>query len=163
LGLFGTVAPKTVTNFKALITCDHGNGPLTGKPLCYKGTKFHRIIPNFMIQGGDFTNQDGTGGESIYGGRFEDESFRVRFNRPFMLAMSNTGSPNSNGSQFFITTVKTQWLDNRHVIFGMVLDGRDFIHEIEQRGTYGGRPTSDIVIVNCGLQPLQPEDKETHY
>jgi cyclophilin family peptidyl-prolyl cis-trans isomerase len=115
-----------------------------------------------MIQGGDYTNGDGTGGESIFGERFLDESFEVKFNRPLMLAMSNSGR-NSNGSQFFITTVKTQWLDGKHVIFGMVVDGEHTIKKIEKTGTYGGKPKSVSTIVNCGELPLEPEDKEIHY
>jgi cyclophilin family peptidyl-prolyl cis-trans isomerase len=115
-----------------------------------------------MIQGGDYTNGDGTGGESIFGERFSDESFEVKFNRPLMLAMSNSGR-NSNGSQFFVTTVKTQWLDGKHVIFGMVVEGERAIEKLEKTGTYGGKPTSVSTIVNCGEAPLEPEDKEVHY
>jgi peptidylprolyl isomerase len=162
-GLFGTIAPKTVENFVALSTCSiQETGKLTGKPLCYKNTVFHRIIPHFALQGGDFSHGDGTGGESIYGGRFADESFEVKFNRPYLLAMSNAGR-NSNGSQFFITVVKAQWLDQKHVIFGTVLEGRAFIDELEGWGTYGGMTQGNIEIVECGEEPLKPEDKEPHY
>ena len=113
LGLFGKIAPKTVENFLQLVQCPAGKvGAMTGKPLCYKKSKFHRIIPHFLLQGGDFSHNDGRGGESIYGGRFEDESFEVHFNRPYMLAMSNLGEKDTNGSQFFITTVKAQWVSD---------------------------------------------------
>jgi peptidylprolyl isomerase len=152
-----------VENFRVLATCSRSSpGVLTGKPLCYKGSKFHRIIPHFGLQGGDFSHGDGTGGESIYGGRFPDESFDVKFNRPFMVAMSNAGK-DSNGSQFFITTVKAQWLDGKHVVFGMVLEGRDHVEESERWGTYGGKPQGSVEIVNCGEEPLKPEDKQVHY
>lgn len=164
VGLFGTIAPKAVDNFRTLARCDPGKtAPISGKPACYKGSTFHRVIPDFMIQGGDYTHGDGTGGESIFPeGRFEDESFELKFNRPMMLAMSNSGR-DSNGSQFFITTVKTQWLDGKNVIFGMVLDGDKGIEKIEKTGTYGGKPKTVTKIVNCGETPLLPEDKEIHY
>lgn len=163
-GLFGTIAPKTVDNFRALATCNKGRGAITGKPLCYKGSSFHRVIPHFGLQGGDFTHHDGTGGESIYGGRFEDESFQVSFRLPYMLAMSNTGKKHTNGSQFFITTVKAQWLTGKNVIFGMVLEGREVLDELEESyGTFGGKPSSMIEIVDCGEAPLLPQDKEVHY
>ena len=163
-GLFGKVAPKAAENFRSLSLCNNKRpGALTGKPLCYKGSKFHRVIPHFGVQGGDFSHGDGTGGESIYGGRFEDESFEVKFNKPYMLAMSNNGRRNSNGSQFFVTTVKTQWLDGKHVIFGFVLEGREFVEQMEEHGTYGGKPSASIEIVACGEEPLKPEDKEVHY
>jgi peptidylprolyl isomerase len=162
-GLFGTVAPKAVENFRALASCNKGNGVVTGMPLCYKDTIFHRIIPDFGIQGGDFSHHDGTGGESIYGGeRFEDESFEVKHNRPYVLSMSNRGK-NSNGSQFFINTVKTQWLDGKNVAFGTVLEGKEVIQNIEKAGTYGGKPQSTVKIASCGVAPLKPEDKEVHY
>lgn len=166
LGLFGKIAPRTVHNFVQLATCKASNqkyGALTGKPLCYKKSTFHRIIPHFGLQGGDFSHHDGTGGESVYGGRFADESFDVKFNRPFMLAMSNLGEKDTNGSQFFITTVKAQWLDNKHVIFGFVLENRDFVEELEGWGTYGGTPQGKVVIEDCGVEPLTEEDLEVHY
>jgi cyclophilin family peptidyl-prolyl cis-trans isomerase len=158
VGLFGDVAPKTVENFVALCNCDKGKGKLTGKDLCYKGTKIHRVIPNFMFQGGDFTHGDGTGGESIWGGPFEDESFQVKHNRRYMLNMANSGKRNSNRSQWYINTSKTTWLDGKDVVFGMVLEGKDAIAAIEQTGTHGGKPRSDIVMVDSGTLPITPED-----
>eukprot|EP00567_Pseudictyota_dubia_P007347 CAMPEP_0197434922 /NCGR_PEP_ID=MMETSP1175-20131217/2576_1 /TAXON_ID=1003142 /ORGANISM="Triceratium dubium, Strain CCMP147" /LENGTH=226 /DNA_ID=CAMNT_0042963797 /DNA_START=166 /DNA_END=846 /DNA_ORIENTATION=+ len=153
LGLFGEVAPKTAENFRALCACDKGKGKLSKKPLCYKGTKFHRIIPNFMIQGGDFTHGNGVGGESIYGGNFNDESFEVKHNKKFLLSMANTG-PDSNGSQFFINTVKTSWLDKLNVAFGMVLDGEEVVKAIEHQGTNGGSPRAVVTITDSGELPV---------
>lgn len=158
VGLFGDVAPKAVENFMALCKCDHGKGKLTGKDLCYKGSKIHRVIPNFMIQGGDFTHGDGTGGESIWGGYFEDESFQVKHNRRYLLSMANSGKKDSNRSQWYINTVKTQWLDGKDVVFGMVLSGKDVITEIEKTGTHGGLPRSEIVITRSGSLPTESED-----
>uniref|UniRef100_A0A7S4MW91 Peptidyl-prolyl cis-trans isomerase n=1 Tax=Odontella aurita TaxID=265563 RepID=A0A7S4MW91_9STRA len=149
LGLFGEVAPKTTENFRALCACDKGKGKLSEKPLCYKGSDFHRIIPNFMIQAGDFTHGNGVGGESIYGGKFDDETFQVKHNKKFMLSMANSG-PNSNGSQFFINTVKTSWLDKTNVAFGLVLDGEEVVKRIERRGTNGGTPQLRVRIIDSG-------------
>jgi len=159
LGLFGGIAPRAVENFRSLCACDKGNGKLTGKPLCYKGSHFHRIIPNFMIQGGDFTDNDGTGGESIYGGSFEDESFAVKHNRRFLLSMANSGR-DTNRSQFFINTVKTQWLDGKHIVFGVVLGGEGIVKAIEEQGTNGGRPKVTVTIVDSGELKLTAEDKK---
>lgn len=163
-GLFGKNAPDAAKNFLGLARCDRGNGKITGKPLCYVGTTFHRVIPNFGIQGGDITRGDGTGGECIYGSTTFTASMRelTKFNRPYMLAVA-ANKATTAGSQFFVTTVKAQWLTGKHVIFGMVLHGSDLVHEIEKYGTYGGQPRAEITIIECGEEPLEDEDKEVHY
>lgn len=150
IGLFGEVVPKTVENFKRLCACNAGKGKYSGVDLCYKGTAIHRIIPNFMIQGGDFTHQNGVGGESIYGGKFEDESFEILHNKKYLVSMANAG-PNTNGSQFFINTVKTSWLDGKHVVFGTVLEGMGIVDELEHLGTNSGVTRKAVVIADSGV------------
>ncbi|XP_067042063.1 peptidyl-prolyl cis-trans isomerase D-like [Acropora muricata] len=153
--LFFDKCPKTAENFRSLCVGDKGNGPVTGKPLHFKGSTFHRIIKDFMIQGGDFGNHDGTGGESIYGEKFEDENFELKHDEPGLLSMANSG-PNTNGSQFFITCVPTPHLDGKHVVFGKVLKGMSVVRELEKTPVYAddSKPVKPCVIYECGeLQP----------
>ena len=147
-GLFGETVPKTAENFRALCTGEKGVGN-AGKPLHFKGSHFHRIIPGFMAQGGDFTNGDGRGGESIYGARFNDENFKLKHTKPMLLSMANAG-PNTNGSQFFITFKETPWLDGRHVVFGEVIEGEDIVKALEKIGTGSGSTSKKAVIVDSG-------------
>uniref|UniRef100_UPI00358E7BF9 peptidyl-prolyl cis-trans isomerase D n=1 Tax=Myxine glutinosa TaxID=7769 RepID=UPI00358E7BF9 len=149
LELYADVCPKTAENFRALCTGEHGMGMVTGKPLHYKGCTFHRIISNFMIQGGDFSNHDGTGGESIYGAKFEDENFYYKHDRPGLLSMANAG-PGTNGSQFFITAAPTAHLDDRHVVFGQVLRGMGVVQILENTTTDGEKPVQACLIGDCG-------------
>ncbi|KAK1143715.1 hypothetical protein N8T08_006115 [Aspergillus melleus] len=143
--LFEKEVPRTARNFRELCTKAQGFG--------YAGSGFHRVIPDFMLQGGDFTKHNGTGGKSIYGEKFPDENFKFKHTKPGLLSMANAG-PNTNGSQFFITTVVTSWLDGKHVVFGEVADDDSFkvVKEIEALGSDSGKPKTEIKIVNAGEQ-----------
>ena len=152
MGLYGKSVPKTVENFRALCTGEKGMGK-SGKPLHFKGSGFHRVIPQFMLQGGDFTNGDGTGGESIYGEKFSDENFKLKHTGKGTLSMANAG-PNTNGSQFFICTIQTSWLDGKHVVFGKVIDGMDVVDAVEAVGSGSGSTSVKVVIVDSGEIPM---------
>lgn len=139
--LYDDVVPKTAQNFRELATGQNGYG--------YAGSGFHRVIPQFMLQGGDFTNHNGTGGKSIYGNKFDDENFQVKHTKAGQLSMANAGK-NTNGSQFFITTIATTWLDGKHVAFGEVVDGYDVVSTIEKLGSASGTPQAKITIADSG-------------
>ena len=177
IGLFGEDTPKTVENFVGLV---EGGSERNGRPLHYKGSRFHRIMPRFMIQGGDFTRGDGTGGDSLRGGTFADENFKLKHSQAGTLSMANVSrcaaqtqtsgtSPalrltcagpvlgqygkDTNKAQFFITTVPTPHLDGKHVVFGQVVGGMDVVSKVEAVGTASGRPTATVVIEDCGIEP----------
>ena len=143
--LFQDVVPKTAENFKQLCTGVTQGGQFLG----YKNSKFHRVIPRFMLQGGDFTRHNGTGGRSIYGEKFADENFKLKHTTAGLLSMANAG-PNTNGSQFFITTVPCSWLDGKHVVFGKVVSGMELVKEIESLGSESGAVRGEVKIVDCG-------------
>jgi len=159
--LFDDIVPKTANNFKQLCTGEKTDREeSSGKKYHYKGCVFHRIISNFMIQGGDFTRGDGRGGASIYGGKFRDENFSEKHTIPGLLSMANSG-PNTNGSQFFITTVATPWLDNKHVVFGRVTSGMELVERLNKQGASSGKTKQKCWIMDCGELAAQPTPQAT--
>merc|ERR1711931_23339 len=149
IGLFGKSVPKTAENFKKIAE----GVEIGGEKLAFEGSKFHRVMKDFMIQGGDFTRGDGTGGKSIYGAKFKDENFKLKHKKEGYVSMANAGK-DTNGSQFFITTVKTQWLDGRHVVFGKVVEGMSVVRKIENTPVKDSRPKSEVIIKKSGLIDL---------
>jgi peptidyl-prolyl isomerase G (cyclophilin G) len=160
--LYNDICPKTCENFRALCTGERGAGKTTNTRLFYQGSSFHRVIKDFMIQGGDISKGDGTGGESIYGGRFDDENFKVNHTRAFLLSSANSG-PNTNGSQFFIITSPAPELDGKSVVFGEVIKGQEVIRKIEQQKVdKKDRPLSPVTIITCGeIKPEEPKKTPT--
>ncbi|KAK6159593.1 hypothetical protein DH2020_006907 [Rehmannia glutinosa] len=150
---------QRIENFRALCTGELGKAA-NGKVLHYKGTPFHRVIPGFMLQGGDIVSGNGRGNQSIYGGTFRDENFKLKHSHAGTVSMVNSG-PDSNGSQFFITTVKAYWLDGKHVVFGKVIDGMDTVYAIEGgAGTYSGKPRKKVIIADSGEIPKSKWDED---
>ncbi|BFU23465.1 peptidyl-prolyl cis-trans isomerase, putative [Entamoeba histolytica HM-1:IMSS-B] len=148
IGLYGEIVPKTVENFRALCTGEKGIGKY-GMPLHYKGTKFHRVIPGFIIQGGDIVSANGLGGESIYGDMFDDENFVLNHTKKGLVSMANYGE-NTNNSQFFIEMIPTYWLDGRHVVFGEVIEGMDVCEKVMNQGNRSGETTKPVIIEDSG-------------
>mmetsp|Transcript_15830 Transcript_15830/g.28973 ORF Transcript_15830/g.28973 Transcript_15830/m.28973 type:complete len:205 (-) Transcript_15830:2089-2703(-) len=152
------VVPKTAENFRKL--CLGGNGKTaSGHEMTYKNSKFHRIIPGFMIQGGDYTKGNGTGGQSIYESKFNDENFILKHSSAGVVSMANAG-PNTNGSQFFITLAATSWLDGKHVVFGKLVEGMELLKEIERTGSSSGTPKAKVVVTDCGQIELSSSEEE---